>query len=160
MDTKSLQTLIERYEKVQFAVHKKAQILMREEIGEELTTDQHATLGHIKNHGPCTSSKLAEAFFVNKSAITAIINRLTDKGLITRTRNLDDRRVVYLSLTEYGEALYDRCELKVNALVATLITQFESKDIEHFLNTFEKLENILDQQIKQASKDVNNETHT
>ncbi|TCP30558.1 DNA-binding MarR family transcriptional regulator [Scopulibacillus darangshiensis] len=152
MDNKITEKLVERYERVQFAVHKKAQLLMRGEIGEELTTEQHATLRHIKHFGPSTSTQLAEAFLVKKSAITAIINRLIDKKMITRRRDQNDRRVIYLSLTDYGEEIYKQCEDKIHALVGSFITQFEPKEIELFLNTFEKLEKILDKQILDMSE--------
>jgi DNA-binding MarR family transcriptional regulator len=143
MNQENLQDLIDRYIRVSFSVTKKGESLIKEQIGEDLTSDQHYTLRYIKHASNCTSSELAEAFDVQKSAITAIITRLTDKGLIKRTRDLKDRRVVYLTLTEKGNELFNQSEDRVHHLVEGFITKFNEKEINAFIETYEKLEKML-----------------
>ena len=143
MDKHTIQELIDRYTTVSFQVHKKAESLIKGQIGDDLTNDQHYVLRYIFHSGECTSSELADAFEVNKSAITAIINRMADKGLIKRTRDENDRRVVYLTLTEEGNTLYQNCQEKIQFLVESIITQFEESEIKNFIITFEKLAEIL-----------------
>lgn len=143
MDKNLIQELIDRYIAVSFKVMKKGDALIKEQIGNDLTEDQHYTLRYIHNAGECTSSELAEDFGVNKSAITAIINRLVEKGLITRRRDENDRRVIYLTLSEAGEILYEKTEKRIYKLVESIITKFESEEITTFINTYEKLSGIL-----------------
>lgn len=143
MDKQKLQELINRYIRVSFSVTKKAELLIKDEIGDDLTYDQHYTLRYIKQRNNCTSSELAEVFAVNKSAITAIITRLADKGLIKRTRDETDRRVVYLNLTDNGHALFNQCEQRVQTLVEGFITKFNDEEINNFIETYEKLETLL-----------------
>ncbi|MFC0272725.1 MarR family winged helix-turn-helix transcriptional regulator [Metabacillus herbersteinensis] len=143
MQQNNIEELVNRYLKYSYSVTKKAENLIREQIGEDMTNDQHYTLRYIKQTGVCTSTELAEAFEVKKSAITAIINRLVERELIKRTRDENDRRVVYLTLTEAGEELFLKTEQKIHKLVESFISQFETTEIEAFLNTFEKLNNIL-----------------
>ncbi|CAH2713030.1 hypothetical protein BACCIP111895_00163 [Neobacillus rhizosphaerae] len=144
MDNKIIQELIDRYVTVSFQVHKKAESLIKGQLSNELTNDQHFTLRYIHQSGECTSTELADAFQVNKSAITAIINRMADRGLIQRTRDENDRRVVYLTLTDEGINLYQNCQEKVTLLVESIITQFNETEITTFINTYEKLALILD----------------
>jgi len=68
---------------------------------------------------------------------------MADKGLIKRTRDENDRRVVYLTLTEEGNTLYQNCQEKIQFLVESIITQFEESEIKNFIITFEKLAEIL-----------------
>jgi len=143
MDKNIIQELIDRYVSVSFQVHKKAEYLIKGQIGDELTNDQHYILRYIHQAKECTSTELADAFEVNKSAITAIINRMVDRGLIQRTRDESDRRVVYLTLTKEGYTLYEDCQEKVQFLVESIITQFEESEITTFINTYEKLAKIL-----------------
>lgn len=82
-------------------------------------------------------------FAVNKSAITAMTNRLVEKEMIQRLRDDIDRRVIYLSLTEKGKAWLAETETKIHHLVESLITQFSEEEIESFIQTYEKLANIL-----------------
>jgi DNA-binding MarR family transcriptional regulator len=139
----NIKYLVDRYIAVSQSVEKKAGALVKEQIGSDLTNDQHFTLRYMNQVGTCTSSELAEIFDVQKSAITAIIQRLWEKGLIERTRDEKDRRVVYLSLTDKGKDLYSQCEERIHSLVEGLITQFEQHEIEQFIHTFEKLNQLL-----------------
>ncbi|RFU61048.1 MarR family winged helix-turn-helix transcriptional regulator [Peribacillus glennii] len=143
MASGKIQDLIDRYLWVSFYVSKMGESLIKEQINEDLTNDQHYTLRFIRQRGKCTSTDLAKAFNVNKSAITAIIARLVDKGLIERTRDKRDRRVVYLALTEYGNQLFLQTEQKINKHVESLITSFDDEEIQSFIGTYEKLSNIL-----------------
>lgn len=138
-----IQELIDRYVTISFQVHKKAETLIKRQISNELTNDQHYILRYIQQSGSCTSTELAAVFDVNKSAITAIINRMADRGWIQRTRDENDRRIVFLTLTEEGNQLYLKAQEKIHLLVESIITQFEETEITTFIQTFEKLAQIL-----------------
>jgi DNA-binding MarR family transcriptional regulator len=144
MNEQQIEELINRYLTVSFSVTKKAENLMKDCIGDNITYDQHYTLRYIQRVGMCTSSELAEVFEVKKSAITAIINRLTEKELIKRTRDENDRRVIYLTLTEKGSQLYEKSEDNAQKLVGSIITSFEDHEIKAFIETYEKLNTLLD----------------
>ena len=143
MDQNKIAELINRYVAVSFTVNKKAESLIKAEIGDELTNDQHYILRYIYRSGGCTSTELADAFEVNKSAITAYTNRMVDRDLIKRRRDEGDRRVIYLTLTDTGNNLFEKTEEKVLALVESIITKFDELEIQHFLQTYEKLAEIL-----------------
>lgn len=134
--------LIERYLSVSFLVNKKAAALVKCEL-DEMTNDQYYLLRYMSKRNVCTSSELAAVFAVNKSAITAMTNRLAEKEMIQRLRDDIDRRVIYLSLTEKGKAWLAETETKIHHLVESLITQFSEEEMESFIQTYEKLANIL-----------------
>jgi DNA-binding MarR family transcriptional regulator len=144
VEEKQIEELINRYLTVSFSVTKKGENMIKDSIGDFITNDQHYTLRYIYRIGTCTSTELAEAFEVKKSAITAIINRLTEKELIKRTRDENDRRVIYLTLTEKGSDLYKKTEEKIRKLVESIITSFEENEIVAFIETYEKLNDRLD----------------
>ncbi len=143
----NIKELVDRYLEVSFSVYTTAESLVREQIGSDLTNEQHYTLRYINKVGSCTSTELAEVFEVKKSAITAIINRLFEKGLIARTRDENDRRLVYLALTDKGKELFMKTEERVHKLVESIIGEFTETEIVQFLTTYEKLNGKL-QQIK------------
>ncbi|WP_406832660.1 MarR family transcriptional regulator [Pedococcus sp. KACC 23699] len=53
-------------------------------------------------------SQLARAAALSNSATTRLVNRLEDRGLITRILCADDRRGIYTELTPTGSALLDQ----------------------------------------------------
>ena len=143
MCEKSIKDLVDHYIHVSFSVNKIAEGLIKEEIGSDLTNDQHYTLRYINKVGTCTSSELAEVFDVKKSAITAIITRLWEKGFIQRTRDENDRRLVYLALTDQGNEMFQKTEERIHSLVESFITQFDQEEIIQFLKMYDKLNDIL-----------------
>ncbi|PRB18591.1 MarR family winged helix-turn-helix transcriptional regulator [Microbacterium sp. MYb62] len=52
--------------------------------------------------------QLARAAALSPSATTRLVNRLEDRGLLTRILCVDDRRGIYTELTPAGRELYER----------------------------------------------------
>lgn len=52
--------------------------------------------------------QLARAAALSPSATTRLVNRLEDRGLLSRVLCADDRRGIYTELTPAGRALYER----------------------------------------------------
>lgn len=143
MDDTSIKKLVEQYIDLNFSIEKNVVSLIKGQICGDLTNDQQYMLRYINKVEICTPSELAEIFNVKKSAITAIINRLWDKGLIKRTRDEKDRRIIYLTLTDAGKEVFTQSDSNIHNLVASFITQFDQAEIEAFMKTYEKLNTII-----------------
>lgn len=143
MKNNEIKALVDKYISLSFSVNKIGESLVKEQLDSDLTSDQHYMLRYMYNKGTCTSSELADVFSVKKSAITAIITRLWTKGFITRTRDENDRRVVYLTLTDKGNQLYVQTETRIQKLVESIITKFDLAEIHSFIDSYEKLHQVL-----------------
>ncbi|WP_400243095.1 MarR family winged helix-turn-helix transcriptional regulator [Niallia sp. JL1B1071] len=136
--------IIDRYVSINFSVNRKFDQLIRQEIGDVLTTEQHFTMRHINNVNVCTSTELAIVFGVKKSAITPIINRLVEKGWVERTRDEKDRRVIYLTLTPEGKVIFGEMEKKIQSVIESVISKFDQTEIQNFLDTYAKLDGLIE----------------
>ncbi|WP_339224675.1 MarR family transcriptional regulator [Paenibacillus sp. FSL H8-0332] len=136
---KDAEEWINRYVDAYMVVTRQINARLRDIFGEGLTTDQFLILRLISGQERCTSTYLAEAVAVGKSSITAIINRLDEAGMIQRTRDENDRRQVYLTMTEYGESVYKTSEKQMQQVISPYLFHFEDDNIELFITMFEKL---------------------
>jgi DNA-binding MarR family transcriptional regulator len=68
----------------------------------ELSLTAAATLGRLRTNGPTRLTDLAVAEGVTQPAMTALVNRLVDQGLVTRGGDPADGRVVLLDITAAG----------------------------------------------------------
>ena len=136
---KDAEQWINRYVEAYMVVTRQINSRLRDIFGEGLTSDQFRILRLISGQERCTSTYLAEAVAVGKSSITAIINRLDEAGLIQRTRDENDRRQVYLTMTERGKDVYETSQRQMHELISPYLFHFEDKEIEHFIVMFEKL---------------------
>ncbi|MBB3108332.1 DNA-binding MarR family transcriptional regulator [Paenibacillus phyllosphaerae] len=143
MKEEQLKSLISRYQDIFFTVNRRINAILKDQLPDGLTTDQYATLRYIRDHGPCTSSALADMFCVGKSSITAIITRLFDKHLIERVPDEKDRRVTYLKLTPAGLTTTAKMEDSIQNVLRGYLNQFDAAEAEAFMTTFEKLARVL-----------------
>ncbi|MGY0693818.1 MarR family winged helix-turn-helix transcriptional regulator [Virgibacillus sp. FSP13] len=139
-----LRDLINRHQDAMNTIYRNVNIIIKEKIHSDITTDQFSTLQYIQNHEKCTSTEIAHSFGIGKSAVTAQINRLFDKGLIERVRDEKDRRNVYLHVTTKGAGLVDYTENEVYDAIGTHLAHFDDQEILTFIHSLEKLANAMD----------------
>ena len=67
-----------------------------------LTTVQYAALNMIREVPNIDQVSLSNMIAFDKTTIVKVLDRLVDKGLITRTRSTTDRRINHLNVTPRG----------------------------------------------------------
>lgn len=67
-----------------------------------LTVPQIICLSEIYENGMMTISSLSKKVFLSMSTLVGVIDRLEEKELVKRTRDLKDRRTIYIGSTEKG----------------------------------------------------------
>jgi DNA-binding MarR family transcriptional regulator len=55
-----------------------------------------------------TTSSLAKRVGVTSAAATGMVDRMVDRGLVVRTRNRSDRRVITVQITDRGRGVVSR----------------------------------------------------
>lgn len=88
-----------------------------------------------------TAGQLAEQTLVTTGGLSLRVKRLEDAGLVTRTRDGVDARVVYVQLTPEGVALVDRVADEHFARLSTMLGGLdddESATIAQLLDTLER----------------------
>jgi len=72
-----------------------------------LTTEQWGLLTAIKSRGPLRPSDLADLLDRTPNSMSMLIDRMVKAGLVRRTRDRKDRRVVTVSMTEKGKTVVE-----------------------------------------------------
>ncbi len=70
-----------------------------------LTGPQLWAIKVIAEASPIKPSELARRMYLHPATVVGLIDRLEKKGLVSRTRSREDRRVVEITLTEQGREL-------------------------------------------------------
>lgn len=90
-----------------------------------------------------TVSTLSEQIGVSKSAISQMINHLEDEEYIERITTKNDRRLVYVRLTEHGERFLTEQYQRFLQGMTEIFNQMGEKDTEELLRLLEKLYEIV-----------------
>ena len=86
------------------------QLLWQRASDLDLTYAQSQVLFRLAEHPGSHMGEVAKAFGVTLPAVTHIVDRLEEKGLVTRGDHPADRRVYVLDLTRAGKALVEELE--------------------------------------------------
>jgi len=77
----------------------------------DLSYSEYNVLAYLNNEGPKQAKDLVQNLQITSGGITAICNKLIEKGLLTRKReDQRDRRAVSLAITDAGRVTADKLE--------------------------------------------------
>ena len=103
----------------------------------DITAAQYVILMSIALKEADSASELCKGISYDAGAMTRMIDRLESKGLIHRNRRPDDRRVVYIELTEEGRRAFPRMKVISMSVVNQFLrgfSQAEARQLEGFLS--------------------------
>ncbi|HTS00466.1 MAG TPA: MarR family transcriptional regulator [Bacteroidota bacterium] len=89
--------------------------------------------------GACSMSELAQKIKLTVSSATLIIDRLVDRGLVSRHRSDDDRRVVRVELTREGAELHGVMFETLVRFGKAMLSALDDREQEQLLALYRKV---------------------
>lgn len=111
-----------------------------EELG--VTETQFNMLDLLSKKESHKVTDLAEKMGVKPSAVTTMIDRLANNGLVSRRHDDNDRRAVLVSISEEGREMLRNFEEKCRSLIKRYLSHLEPNELEALATIYEKLGNI------------------
>lgn len=88
---------------------------------------------------PKNMSTIARELSVTVGTLTIAMNSLVKKGYVNRERGKEDRRVVYISLSEKGRKAYDHHEQFHHQMIQEILEELTSEETEALVKSLKKL---------------------
>jgi DNA-binding MarR family transcriptional regulator len=101
-----------------------------------ISSTQLHVLFVLISDGPTTMGHLAEVLDVSLPNVTGIVDRMVENGLVERSRDTDDRRVVSVSFTAAGRATVEEIDLVRRRQLAAVLAQLNPEQQHRALETF------------------------
>ena len=111
-----------------------------------ITAAQLNCLLALYENGPLPPSRIAKHMMVNSSTVTGVIDRLEQKGLVTRQRNSPDRRIINIQLTPGGKKMAEVAPPPIQQRVVDGLQKLSSKELDQIILSLTKLTRMLDLQ--------------
>ncbi len=111
---------------------------------EGISASQFSAMKVLRIHGKLAQRDIAKHILKSFGNITNLVDNLEAMELVSRDRDSEDRRIVYVSLTPKGEALFDDLypeHLKRICDAMEKLSETESKEL---LGLLEKLHPAMD----------------
>ncbi len=103
--------------------------LDRELLKFDISAAQLIVLASVANQEAGSASGLCKSISYDPGAMTRMIDRLQQKGLLRRVPNLEDRRATNLELTAAGRALYPQLVAAKETVQAQFLRGFSKDDV-------------------------------
>ncbi|WCN39587.1 MarR family winged helix-turn-helix transcriptional regulator [Aneurinibacillus uraniidurans] len=135
---KSIERLESAY--VSFMRHLGPKLSGDAELG--LTGPQFYILHLLSKKEKFMVTEMASKMGVKPSAITVMIERLYKNRLVSRDRDENDRRVVFIHLTEEGKEVLQKAKQRRFEIISQYFKHLEADELESLIAIYEKLARI------------------
>lgn len=95
-----------------------------------VTGAQFEVLKNLAGSGAQTAASLCRALHQDTGSMTRMLDRLQEKGLVSRERDTSDRRLVFLRLTAAGESLIPKIHPMLRRALRRHLAGFTPEEIE------------------------------
>ena len=109
-----------------------------------VTGPQLLCLQTLHDDGPLTTSALAKLVHLSNSTVVGILDRMEQKGWLTRDRSTGDRRVVLVSITAAGETFLASAPGLLQDRLADGLKQLTEKEQLTIAQSLEKIVELLE----------------
>ena len=91
-----------------------------------------------------TCAALARELCHDTGATTRLIDTLEARGWVERSRSADDRRIVFLKLTDAGAQVAERCRQAVTRQWNVWLADWDAADIERLIGDLHRLRHRIE----------------
>jgi DNA-binding MarR family transcriptional regulator len=106
-----------------------------------LATSHGDILDALLRNEKLTMKELADKIGRDKSTITALVDKLVKQGYVEKTRDIEDNRVVFVTLTENGKELKPMFESISKDLLCRVYKDISENEKEELIKTLKKIKN-------------------
>lgn len=108
-----------------------------------LTVPQIICLYEIYENGIITISTLSRQVYLSMSTLVGIIDRLEEKDLVSRTRDMKDRRTIYIDITTKGKEFVQGAPYLLHNRLSENLNALPENDRNSISNALNLLVNLL-----------------
>ena len=108
-----------------------------------LTTPQLLCLEALARANSMILRDLARAVNLGESTVNGIVDRLEAKGLLTRMRSREDRRKVYLEITERGRKIMEKTPPLLQDKLAHSLSGLRDAEKQRITESLERIVELM-----------------
>jgi len=115
-------------------------------IGDNISLTEIHIIEKIAAEQPSRMSTIARSVGVTLATFTVACDKLESKGLIQRTRDTADKRVVNISLTPRGEAIHAYHKEFHERMISAALSELSDSETALLASSLQKLRSFFEQQ--------------
>ncbi|MDP4094068.1 MAG: MarR family transcriptional regulator [Bacillota bacterium] len=117
--------------------------MTKEFIEMGITAPQGMVIGILSKFGKVKVSEISEKLGMTNSTVSGILDRLEKQNIIERIRSEEDKRVVYVNLTEEFNKKHRDFHKKAEDIFSDIVRKGTPEDIERIMTGLSALKKLL-----------------
>lgn len=129
---------------------------MKDSLKDYKSSEVHC-IEYIGRNADSNVTKLAESFYMTRSALSKLTKKLVNKGVIENYQKPDNKKEIYFHLTPQGEAIYkihEELHKEFQGRDKAVFEQVTEEQFDSILSFMEKYSRHLDAEIKKQGLDI------
>jgi DNA-binding MarR family transcriptional regulator len=115
-----------------------------------LTGPQLALLHMIARSGRLSVSALANKISLSQATVTSILSRLEQQAFVTRARSSEDKRMVYIDITDKTKAILDKQPSPLHGDFSRRFKKLANWEQTMLLSSIQRIAMLMDVQALEA----------
>jgi DNA-binding MarR family transcriptional regulator len=108
-----------------------------------LSPVQFYAVNVLRRKGSLSMSELAGEMQISKQQLTPLVYKLIDNGLLARTTDENDRRIVRIEITESGRIMCEELSAKIRLALINKLRTLPVEELDELGQMLEKIHAIL-----------------
>lgn len=113
---------------------------------EKITTQQYRVLNILTKKRKCMIGELSQYCNVARSTMTELIDRMVNKNLVKRLKDVKDNRRIIISLTNIGGELVSKINSERRKRVKNILKKLGKSRRDSFINALKEMFKIANEQ--------------
>ncbi|MEI6853434.1 MAG: MarR family transcriptional regulator [Bacteroidota bacterium] len=97
----------------------------------------------LKRHGLLSMTELGRLLSISKPNVTAMVNKLIENGLVLRSMDAHDRRIIMVSLSLKGHQFVDKHNQKYLFQIQKKLTLLTDSELDKLSDSIQNVKDIL-----------------
>ncbi len=120
-----------------------------------LTIGQPKILDYLKEHNGSSQKEIARACFLEAGSLTAILNRMEEKGLIERQMLNGNRRSFHIFMTDEGKEKQQLIDQVFSEIEKKALLGISEEEFQTFMSVYQKIyKNLENERNKNQKKEL------
>ena len=99
------------------------------------------------------SSEIARRLGITRSAVSQIVTKMEQRGIVNRVASPTDRKIAYIRLSEQSMAVFEEQCKRANETMQRIVDIYGEDKIKTFFAEYDELRKVVDQVMKEREKE-------
>ena len=122
-----------------------------------LLPGQPKILEYVEKHQGCQQSEICEAWDLDKSTVSGLLNRMERDDLLRITKSTEDTRKKEIRLSDKGMERWSKMKQYIEAMERTALKDVNQEEFDIFISVLDRIYHNLKSEELESDKEQQNE---